>query len=197
MSRKENVEIKTNSLLEFIKEEVPFRLIEVLGMPVDKITDEVIQACVDMLYNDCDIMFDYDRIDRALEEKCDEMGVCKEEIDQKHTAILYDGMLTAQEYLELMTGCYYVLYDDNQLALVERIIDSKFGEGAYWNYSLTDLGEVSNNGGKVVLVEIVNITEDCEQERLCRFFEVPSEWTKEIVEQKLIENKSEGQGDRF
>lgn len=62
-------------LLDFIKNEVPFRLKEVLEFPEEKITKNIIQACVKTLYDDSGIMFDYDAIDRTLEDTCNEFGL--------------------------------------------------------------------------------------------------------------------------
>lgn len=65
-------------LLDFIKNEVPFRLKEILGFPEEKITGELINSCVKELYDNSDVMFDYDAIDSLLIGVCD--GGEKEEI---------------------------------------------------------------------------------------------------------------------
>ena len=44
-------------------------------------------------------------------------------------AIKYNGLLTAQQYLELVTDNYYCLRADNQFEEVEKIMDKEFGEG--------------------------------------------------------------------
>lgn len=74
---------ETDSLLEFIKNEVPFRLKEILQFPEEKITDNIIQACIKTLDDDNGIMFDYDSIDRALEDTCNELGLYKEDDDDE------------------------------------------------------------------------------------------------------------------
>lgn len=73
-----------NPLLAFIKQEVPFRLKEVIGVPENECSNELIEACIDRLYSDNDIMFDYDKIDAELSEIYDEFkenekGVEKDE----------------------------------------------------------------------------------------------------------------------
>ena len=70
---------ETDSLLEFIKDEVPFRLKEVLKFPEEKITENIVQACIKTLYDDSGVMFDYDAIDRTLEDTCNELGLYKED----------------------------------------------------------------------------------------------------------------------
>lgn len=108
----------------------------------------------------------------------------------KKEAILYDRMLTPQQYLEIMTGKYFCLDADNQLETVENILDDEFGEGVYWSFVLDSIDEITENGHKVVLVEIVNIiirNDKAEQKKLYRWFEVPDNWTKEFVEKKLAE----------
>lgn len=102
--------------------------------------------------------------------------------------VMYDGKLTPQVYLEMMTGNYYCLNDDNQVEQVENILDEQFGDGTYHSFALSDISEVQENDHKVVLVECVNIVmkEDrAEQETICRWFEVPEEWTKEHINEKL------------
>ena len=102
--------------------------------------------------------------------------------------IMYDKVLTPQTYLEMMTGKYYCLNADNQLEQVENILDSQFGEGAYWSFALDNIGEVMENDHKVVLVECVNIVmedDKAKQEHIYRWFEVPDDWTTETVVEQL------------
>lgn len=104
--------------------------------------------------------------------------------------IMYDGILTPQTYLETITGKYFCLNSDNQIELVEKILDEQCGKGQYWSFAFDDIEEIMQNGHKVVLVELVNVVYKnniAEQEKLYRWFEVPEEWTKEIVENRLKE----------
>ena len=101
--------------------------------------------------------------------------------------IMYDKILSAQTYLELITGNYYSLNADNQVEQVENILYEQFGQGAYWSFALDNISEVMENDHKVVLVEIVNIImegDEAEQDNIYRWFEVPDDWTKaDILEQ--------------
>jgi len=102
--------------------------------------------------------------------------------------IMYDKILSAQTYLELITGNYYSLNADNQVKQVENIIDEQFGQGAYWSFALDNISEVMENDHKVVLVEIVNIVmegDEAEQDNIYRWFEVPDEWTKDDILEQL------------
>ena len=99
--------------------------------------------------------------------------------------IMYDKVLSARTYLEMMTGDYYCLRAENQLEEVENILDEQFGEGSYWSFALDNISEVMENDHKVVLVHIVNINDACEQEDIYRWFEVPDDWTKETVVEQL------------
>ena len=102
--------------------------------------------------------------------------------------IMYDKILSAQTYLELITGNYYSLNADNQVKQVENILDEQFGQGAYWSFALDNISEVMENDHKVVLVEIVNIVmevDEAEQDNIYRWFEVPDDWTKENVLEQL------------
>lgn len=121
----------------------------------------------------------------------------KESVNSTHKkdVILYDGVLTPQQYLEMMTGKYFCLDADNRLETVENILDGEFGKGAYWDFSLDSIDEIMENGHKVVLVEIVNIiikNDKSELEKLYRWFEVPDDWTKESVKRNLQKFKISG-----
>ena len=98
--------------------------------------------------------------------------------------IVTDRILTPQTYLELMTGDYYPLNVDNQLEAVEIILDREFGKGTFWGYSLKDIPSEGHDV-KLVPVEIVNITEDCEQDKFCRLFQVPDDWDEAILKEIL------------
>ena len=103
-------------------------------------------------------------------------------------AIKYNGLLTARQYLELVTNNYYCLKADNQLEEVEKIMDKEFGEGAFWSFALDDISEVMENDHIVVLVEIVNVVmkdDSAEQEKLYRWFELPFDCSKEELLEKI------------
>ena len=102
--------------------------------------------------------------------------------------IMYDKILSAQTYLEMMTGNYYCLNADNQVEQVENILEEQFGQGAYWSFALDNITEVMKNDHKVVLVKIVNIVmegDEAEQDNIYRWFEVPDDWAKEDVLEQL------------
>ena len=82
--------------------------------------------------------------------------------------IMYDKILSAQTYLELITGNYYCLNADNQ---VENILEEQFGQGVYRSFALDNITEVMKNDHKVVLVKIVNIVmegDEAEQDNIYR-----------------------------
>lgn len=69
------MEALKNPLLALIKEEVPFRLSEVIGVSEDKQTFELIEEIVDRLYDENNVMFDYDALDSFIIGILDERGV--------------------------------------------------------------------------------------------------------------------------
>ena len=101
--------------------------------------------------------------------------------------IKYDGIIYPQTFLAVMTGKYFCVTADTQLEEIEKILDEELGEGQCWSYPFSETKDVVNNDKSVVLVEIVNINEECEQERLYRWFEVPEEWTKAEFAKRLSE----------
>ena len=101
--------------------------------------------------------------------------------------IKYDGIIYPQAFLAVMTGKYFCVTADNQLEEIEKILDEELGGGQCWSYPFGETKDIVNSDKSVVLVEIVNINEECEQERLYRWFEVPEEWTKEDFAKRLSE----------
>lgn len=101
--------------------------------------------------------------------------------------IKYDGILYPQTFLAVMTGKYFCVTADNQLEEIEKILDEELGGGQCLSYPFEETVNIVNNDKSVVLVEIVNINEECEQERLYRWFEVPEEWSKEEFSKRLSE----------
>lgn len=101
--------------------------------------------------------------------------------------IKYDGILYPQTFLAVMTGKYFCVTADNQLEEMEKILDEELGRGQCLSYPFEETVNIVDNDKSVVLVEIVNINEECEQERLYRWFEVPEEWSKEEFSKRLSE----------
>ncbi len=66
---------KDDPLTLFIKQEVPHRLQEILDLPEEQVTDEIVAACVEALNSNSDILFNYDRIDDKLEEILKTFGI--------------------------------------------------------------------------------------------------------------------------
>ena len=56
-------------LLGFIKQEVPFRLKEIFCIPEDLLTPSVVDDNVWSLYDDSDVMFDYDSMDEFISKR--------------------------------------------------------------------------------------------------------------------------------
>lgn len=63
---KMGMEAMRNPLLTFIRQEVPYRLADVLEVPSARITPKLVKECVNKMYDSCDMMFNYDWIDEFL-----------------------------------------------------------------------------------------------------------------------------------
>ena len=62
-------------LSQFIRQEVPYRLVKILEIPPEKITPLVIQECVDLLERSADGLFRYDKIEMLLLEVLKDHGL--------------------------------------------------------------------------------------------------------------------------
>lgn len=60
---------KVPALFAFIQQEVPFRLKEIFCIPEDLLTPSVVDDIVWSLYDDSDVMFDYDSIDEFISKR--------------------------------------------------------------------------------------------------------------------------------
>lgn len=59
-------------LLGFLREEVPFRLREIFGVHTEDQSLELVSAIVAALYDDSDVIFDYDKEDETIGAVLDE-----------------------------------------------------------------------------------------------------------------------------
>ena len=64
-------------LRQFLRQEVPYRLVEILEIPPEKITPLVIQECIDLLERNADGLLRYDRIEMMLLEVLKGHGLWK------------------------------------------------------------------------------------------------------------------------
>ena len=62
-------------LLAFVKEEVPFRIREILGVDEEEISEELIAEIAAHLFENSDILFDYDAIDNEITDIFDKRGI--------------------------------------------------------------------------------------------------------------------------
>ena len=66
---------KVPALLAFVRQEVPFRLENIFNIPSEKITPNIVDVCVWSLYDNSDVMFDYDSMDDHLREVLKEYDI--------------------------------------------------------------------------------------------------------------------------
>lgn len=70
-------------LLGFIKQEVPFRLENIFNIPSEKITPNIVDVCVWSLYDNSDVMFDYDSMDDHLRELLKEYDIDPDDYEEE------------------------------------------------------------------------------------------------------------------
>lgn len=69
------LEAMKSPLHEFIKREVPFRLLDIMGVSEEAMEDIPVDEIVEKLYEYNDVMFDYDAIDEFLRNELHERGL--------------------------------------------------------------------------------------------------------------------------
>lgn len=86
-----------------------------------------------------------------------------------------DKIFSVQNYLETITGNYYDVGGDDDVAFIENIID-RYTAYSLWNYPLTEIGHIYENDIDVVLVDCLVFDEnEHEFKHEYRWFEIPKE----------------------
>lgn len=70
-------------LREFIKQEVPFRLSEIFHIPDSELAPHIVDACIEDLYDNSDVMFDYDSIDAHIRGTLAQFGINPDDYDEE------------------------------------------------------------------------------------------------------------------
>ena len=85
-----------------------------------------------------------------------------------------EHIYSPQDYLELVTGKYYVVRGDDDIETIESILK----ENGYnlWNYPLSEIEHIVENSLNVVLVDCLFYDEEkSEFEHIYRWFETKGE----------------------
>ena len=91
-----------------------------------------------------------------------------------------ERLYSPQEYLDAVLGeCYlFDSYADDDIKEIEEILKKE--DKALWNYPLTEIDHIVENGIDVVLVDcMVWSTTECGFNHTLRWFEVPSDFIEE------------------
>ena len=88
-----------------------------------------------------------------------------------------EKIYSPQNYLEAVTGKCYIIRGVNDIETIEVILEDYDLE--LWNYPLSEIDHIVENGLNVVLVDCMVVNEETDEfEHEYRWFEVP-EWFKE------------------
>ena len=90
-----------------------------------------------------------------------------------------DAAVAIAEYLGGSVDAFALLMNKRarEIGAVNTNFENPHGLDSDGHYSLTDI-PTEEHEVKLVPVEIVNITEDCKQDKLCRLFQVHDDWKK-------------------
>lgn len=70
-------------LREFVKQEVPFRLSEIFHIPDSELAPHIVDACIEDLYDNSDVMFDYDSIDAHIRGTLAQLGINPDDYEEE------------------------------------------------------------------------------------------------------------------
>lgn len=143
----EEPEFSVNHLLKFIEQEVPFRMEKIHEVDVSK---DVMNALIEELKDNTDVMFDYDRLDEWLWDKYEEFS--KEELAE-------DLLTLISDYREDL-GLYNDELDairENGAYLVHILSNvKKFLEDAEIGWNDIDMSHYSKDSNFSELKNVVN-----------------------------------------
>lgn len=70
-------------LREFVKQEVPFRLSEIFHIPDSELAPHIVDACIEDLCDNSDVMFDYDSIDAHIRGTLAQFGINPDDYEEE------------------------------------------------------------------------------------------------------------------
>lgn len=91
-----------------------------------------------------------------------------------------DKLYSPENYLEAVTGKYFIVRGDDDITEIEAILDKCGYRDELWNYPLSEIEHISENDIDVVLVDCMVYNEDKKEfEHVYRWFEVPEDFKEE------------------
>ena len=100
--------------------------------------------------------------------------------------VLLPNPLTISQFLEIITGEYYILRDDDDFVTAHNVLQRKGiedDENPLWDYPLDEIDHVVENDLRVVLVEGMTTDEDDKLVNTYRWFEVPNGYEEKFTTQ--------------
>ena len=101
--------------------------------------------------------------------------------------VMSEKIYSAEEYLESMTGKYFLLNKENTVEEIEKILDKHFGERSFWSYPLNEIDHIVENDFNTVLVDVSGHYDETWQ-IIYRWFQVPEDFEETT---KATSNKEE------
>ena len=90
-----------------------------------------------------------------------------------------DKLYSPESYLEAVTGKYFIVRGDDDIAEIEAILDRYGYRDELWNYPLSEINHIAENDIGVVLVDCMVYNEDKKEfEHVYRWFEVPEDFNE-------------------
>lgn len=90
-----------------------------------------------------------------------------------------EKIYSPQNYLEAVTGECYIIRGDDDIDSIDKILRRKFNH-SFWNYPLSEIDHIVENGLDVLLVDCMVYNEDKKEfEHEYRWFEVPEDFKEE------------------
>lgn len=92
-----------------------------------------------------------------------------------------ERIYSPQNYLEAVTGNYYIIRDDNDITTIQKILAENGYRNKFWDYPLSEIDHIVENDLNVVLVDcMVWNREERVFQHEYRWFEVPEDFDETI-----------------
>lgn len=83
VSKAPELKEESSPLLDFIEQEVPFRLKEIFHIPDEALSQTAVNDCIFELYDNSDVMFDYDSLDDFLTSILERNGIYPDDYEEE------------------------------------------------------------------------------------------------------------------
>ena len=98
----------------------------------------------------------------------------------KSSLVKSETIYSPQAFVEAVTGYCYCFKQEDTIKEIEQMLERHCSQ-PLWNYPITEIEHIVENGLSVVLVDVTGMYGGSEMVQMYRWFEVPEDFEEEDV----------------